>query len=44
MNLFTNNLIEKMISFDRHPLAVATIVVGISLLPLVFLVHIVRTI
>jgi hypothetical protein len=39
INLFTNNLIEKMISFDRHPLAVATIVVGIFFLPFIVIFH-----
>lgn len=33
LNVFTNNLIEKMISFERHPIGIAVILCGIFLLP-----------
>ncbi|MCF8024476.1 MAG: hypothetical protein K9K82_03190 [Desulfobacteraceae bacterium] len=35
--VFINNLIEKMISFERHPIGVAVVVTGLFLLPFLIL-------
>ena len=35
MTFISNHAIESIISFERHPMAVAVIVFGISILPLV---------
>jgi len=40
INFFTDNLIEKMISFDRHPIGVAVITTGIFVLPFVLLIKV----